>query len=101
MEEKVEFEVRNRSKSREKSRSKSIDNMCDMFDISINIVFFCVVIFIFLLFDIFSSFIEWEVFTEESFIDCFDFVVFFIENDSIVVFIKLINFLDWFGVIFF
>lgn len=96
-EEKVESEARNRSKSREKSRSKSIDNMRDMSDTSTNIVPFCAVTSTFSSSDTPSSFIEWEVLTEESLIDCFDFAASFTENDSIAVLTKSINLSDWLG----
>lgn len=95
-EENMKSEDRSRSKSRGKSRSKSVDNMPKIN--TNNVVPFCAANSVHPSSDTPSCFIEWEVLTEKSLIECLNFAASCAEDDRIAILTKTIVHRDWLGV---
>ncbi|KAE8539137.1 hypothetical protein D1P53_004226 [Cryptococcus gattii VGV] len=95
-EENMKSEDRSRSKSRGKSRSKSVDSMSEIG--TNNVVPFCAANSVHPPSDTPSCFIEWEVLTEKSLIECLNFAASCAEDDRIAILTKDIVHPDWLGV---
>lgn len=95
-EENMKSEDRSRSTSRGKSRSKSVDSMPKIR--TNNVVPFCAANSVHPPSDTPSCFIEWEVLTEKSLIECLNFAASCAEDDRIAILTKAIVHPDWFGV---
>lgn len=85
-----------RSKSRGKSRSKSVDSMSEIS--TNNVVPFCAANSVHQPSDTPSCFIEWEVLTEKSLVECLNFATSCAEDDRIAILTKTIVHRGWLGV---
>lgn len=95
-EENMKSEDRSRSTSRRKSTSKSVDSMAKVS--TNNVAPFCAANSVHPPSDTPSCFIEWEVLTEKSLIECLNFAASCGEDDRIAILTKAIVHPDWFGV---